>query len=199
MAVAAFLVALQGWIEQPEPRAPTRGYENKVNRLAECRISVKDKSGQPAVHGQERKTIGDVQLKIIWTEPNRYDWNYCLPELHGGKELLNTEYPSIPVFFEKKLRAKTILEVSVPDTPYAFYIVDGKISPFFWDSEKAVVWHLSNAALERQFDFMSSISVSSKTIKFTAPGGDMASFLVVDFSERLNSPKVKYYERFDGP
>jgi hypothetical protein len=33
---------------------------------------------------------------------------------------------------------------------------------------------------------------------FCAAGGDMASFLIVDFNDRENSPKVQYYVRIDG-
>ena len=181
----------------------TRGYDNGVNRLHERRLKVTDKEGKPAVHdapGTELrgKEFDDVQLKIVWTEPLQFSWNYCIPQLHGGKGLYQTEYPSTPYFLERKLGAKTFLEVSVPDTPYSFYIINGRVSPYFYDSKKSVIWHLKSMELAKQFRQMRTISASSKRIVFSPFTGDCAVFLVVDFSDRKEPPKVKYWIRYDG-
>ena len=181
----------------------THGYDNGVNRLHERRLKVTDDQGKLAVRDPADSEPGgekfkDVQLKIVWTSPSQHSWNYCIPELHGGKDLYETEYPSTPRFLERKLGAKTFLEVSVPDTPYSFYIINGHVSPYFYDIKKDVIWYLKSADLEKEFRQMTSISASSKRIVFSAFGGDMAVFLVVDFSDRENSPKVKYWIRYDG-
>ena len=108
--------------------------------------------------------------------PSQHSWNYSVPELHDGKDIFETEYPSTPLFLERKLKAKTVLEVAIPDTPYSFYILDGRVSPYFYDSEKAVIWQIKSDELEKEFRQMGSISVSSKQMKLTMPGGDMAAF-----------------------
>ena len=145
------------------------------------------------------KPIPNAKLEIVWTMPSQHSWNYCLPELHDGKDIFETEYPSTPLFLERKLKAKTVLEVAIPDTPYSFYILDGRVAPYFNDSDKAVIWQIKSEELEKEFRQMGSISVSSKQMKLTMLGGDMAAFLVVDFSDRKRSPKVQYWIRYDGP
>jgi hypothetical protein len=184
----------------PIARTPeVRGYENSLNRLVERRLEVKDDQGKPAVRDFNGATFQELELTIVWALASQYNWNYTVPELHGGKNPLETEYPSEPLFLEKKLGAKSYLSVSVPDTPYGFYILDGQVSPHFIDTEKAVIWHVKSAELERAFHEMRTISASSKRIVFSAPGGDMAASLAVDFSDRENSPKVSYHKRYDGP
>jgi hypothetical protein len=182
----------------PAPRKE-RGYTNKVNRLSERRLDITDGAGKPATSGQPKKAIGPGRLEIVWTDPEQYGWNYCLPELHGGKGITETDFPSLLVFFEKKLNAKDIIDVAIPDTPYRFFILDGKVTPFFWDSEKDVIWHMNGTDLNKAIRGMRSISVSSKKIRFSAGGGDMAAHAIVDFSDRDNSPRVQYIERFHGP
>jgi hypothetical protein len=170
-------------------------YENSLNRLAERRLAVKDNMGRPAVSSYDHsRTIPEVELKIVWTLASQYDWNYSVPELHGGKNLLETEYPSEPFFLEKKLGAKAYVSVSVPDTPYSFYILDGRVSPYFIDGQKSVIWHLKSADLERAFHDMTTVSTSSRRTTFSAPGGDVVTYLIVDFSNRDDSPKVTYYD-----
>lgn len=73
------------------------------------------------------------------------------------------------------------------------------MAPFFYDSDKAVIWQIKSDDLEKEFQKMGSISVSPKRMKLTMPGGDTAAFLVVDFSVRKRSPKVQYWIRYDGP
>jgi hypothetical protein len=177
----------------------TRGYSNGVNRLVERRLVVKDDRGKPAVRDWRGRPIGDVDLRIVWTQPTQYDWNYCLPELHGGKDLFHTVYPSGAWFLERRLGAKTIVAVSVPDTPYAFYIINGRVSTFFLDSKKGVIWELWGEALAEEARGMTSVATSSKRIQFSAAGGDMAAFLVVDFADRENAPAVSFHVRYDGP
>ena len=104
----------------------TRGYTNSVNHLRERNIRITDDQGKPAVrHPADSttgdKTIADVKLEIVWTQPAEYSWNYSIPELHDGKDLFETDYPSTPLFLERKLKAETYLEVSIPDTSYSFY------------------------------------------------------------------------------
>ena len=186
--------------EQPE----TRGYRNSVNHLRERSIRVTDDQGKPTVRdpadsATDDKAIADVKLEIVWTQPTQFGWNYSIPELHGGKDLFDTEYPSTPRFLERKLAAKTYLEVSIPDTPYSFYMINGRASEYFYDAEKSVIWRLKSEVLTDLFRQMRSISVSSRRMSFTTPGGDMAEFLVVDFSDRQNSPSVKYYIHYHGP
>ena len=86
----------------------------------------------------------------------------------------------------------------LPDTPYSFYIINGKVTPYFYDSEKSVIWQLNSVDLNQVFNDMRSIEASSKKIQFAAYGGDMAAFLVVDFSDKLKSPKVTHWVRHDG-
>jgi len=220
IVIFAFLVPFPGYAQQPDgPRPgqplpantpttlapatlekhPNRGYVNNVNRLFERSLKVKDDQNKPAVRASDRRPMPDVELKIVWTSPDQFGWNYCLPELHGGKDLFHTDYASTPLFLEKKLGAKTSLEVSVPDTPYSFYLINGRASGFFYDSEKSVIWELKSEELEKEFHVMRSISATSKRIVFEAPGGDCAEFLIVDFSDRDSSPKVQCYMRYDGP
>ena len=101
-SVAFIFMVFQGCIEQPErpvtaqdepehsptpdlapptgsKTSATRGYENKVNRLAERRLEVKDDRGKPAVRGFRRSPIRDGELKIVWTYTTQFGWNYCLP------------------------------------------------------------------------------------------------------------------------
>ena len=155
--------------------------------------------GKPAVRVFGGRPIGDVELKVVWTEPTQYDWNYCLRELHGGKDLYHTEYPSETLFLERKLGAKTLVAVSVPDTPYSFYIINGRVSNFFLDSKKSVIWELRGEGLAEQTRQMTSVAASSKRIQFSAGGGDMAAFLVVDFADQVNAPVVTFHVRYDGP
>jgi hypothetical protein len=218
---AFFLIVVQGCVQQPaspsaapeDPKASTKfadslpvtvdesapcAYDNKVNRLAERRLAVTDNHGKPAARGQGGPPIGDVDLKIVWTWTQQFSWNYVLPEFPGGKKAFESDYPSKSLFLKRKMGAKTILEVFVPDTPYSFFIINGQPSPYFEDSEKSVIWQLSGTELEREFREMGSISVSSKTIKFIAGGGDMLAFIEVDFADRQTSPKVKYWEEYHG-
>ncbi len=172
--------------------------------LYERRLKVTDNEGKPAVHDAPHDKPGrakfeDVQLEIVWTSPSQHGWNYSIPELHGGKDWRQSEYPSAFRFLERKLGAKTFLEVSIPDTPYSFYIINGHVSPYFYDVKKDVIWRLKSVELEKEFRYMVSISASSKSIVFSPLTGDCAIFLVVDFSDRENSPNVKYWIRYDGP
>jgi hypothetical protein len=218
---AFYLIVVQGCVQQPanpsaapeDPKATTTfaaslpvtsdksapyAYDNKVNRLAERRLAVTDNHGKPAARGNGGPAIGDVDLKIVWTGTHQFSWNYVLPEFPGGKKAFESEYPSESLFLKRKVEAKTILEVLVPDTPYSFFIINGEPSPYFEDSEKWVIWQVNGLELEKAFREMRSISVSSKTIKFIAGGGDMRAFIEVDFSDRQTSPKVKYWEVYDG-
>lgn len=181
-------------------KAKVRGYKNKCNRLIEYQLDVKDEHGKPAVIGfTDPHKFHGANLKIIWTEASQYSWNYCLPELHDGKNLFETAYPSIPVFLKKKWRAKKSLSISVPDTPYSFYVIDGEFVPLFHDSEKDVLWQMTGEDMLKAFEGMRTVSVSSRKITFAAGGGDCATFLIVDFSDRDKSPAVTYYTRYDGP
>src|SRR3954454_851676 len=96
VVVAAFLfVASHGCGQQPEspsgaahPTEPSpvpshsppstleepsgRGYANGVNRLVERRLVVKDDRGKPAVRVFGGRPIGDVELKVVWTQPTQY-------------------------------------------------------------------------------------------------------------------------------
>ena len=177
---------------------------NSVNELHENILQITDDQGKPAVSGPVdskpgEKPIPDAKLEIVWTMPSQFSWNYSLPDLHDGKDIFETEYPSAPLFLERKLKAKTVLEVAISDTPYSFYILNGRVAPYFYDSDKAVIWQIKSDDLEKEFRQMGSISVSSKQMKLTMPSGDMAAFLVVDFSNRRRSPKVQYWIRYDGP
>lgn len=192
--------------ETPNAKKTTtqRGYTNSVNELHERILQITDDQGKPAVADPVDskpggKPIPHAKLEIVWTMPSQFSWNYSLPELHDGKDIFETAYPSAPLFLERKLKAKTVLEVAIPDTPYSFYILDGRVAPYFYDSDKAVIWQIKSDDLEKEFRQMGSISVSSKRMKLTMPGGDMAAFLVVDFSNRKRSPRVQYWIRYDGP
>jgi hypothetical protein len=216
-------LAIQGCDERPQPtkpapqeKAPTpdstrkaitktkpHGYENSVNRLSEGPLAITDKEGKPAMRDSAQddsgaKPISTGKLEVVWTQPTQFSWNYYIPELHGGKDIFETKYPSTPLFLKRKLGAKTQLEVSIPDTPYSFYIINGKVTPYFYDSEKSVIWQLNSVDLNQVFNDMRSIEASSKKIQFAAYGGDMAEFLVVDFSDKLKSPKVTHWVRHDG-
>jgi len=185
--------------EVPKPgKVVIRGYENKLNWLEERRFEATDNQGEPAVLTADRQPMGDIDLKIVWTFTSDFSWNYVLPEFPGGKDQFGSKYPSERNFFERTLKAKSILTVAVPDTPYWFYIIDGQFSPFFTDSQKSVIWQFSNAELEKKFRQMSMISTSSKKIRLVAPGGDMAIHLIVDFSDRQSSPKIVYYAEYHG-
>ncbi|HEV8068341.1 MAG TPA: hypothetical protein VGP76_11440 [Planctomycetaceae bacterium] len=170
------------------------GYSNKVNRLVEQRLDVTNRRGAPAVRGMgsrpDPQPMKDVELKIVWTSPNKYDWNYVVPEIHHGKDLFTSEFPSERMFLEKTTNGKTFLVVRVPDTPYEFEIIDGRVSPFFMDREKGVMWKVSG--MDQEFRGMSSISLSSKRITFIAEGGDIVTFLDLDFSNREDAPRVAY-------
>lgn len=196
-------VAEKGPVVAAKP-TPAPSYQNKVNRLGEGRIAVTDNLGKPAIyvdldHGWKRKPLGNAALKIVWTETTQWEWNYILPEFPGGKEAFGKKYPSKLLFLEKTAKAKTIMDVSIPGTPYAFYLINGHPSPYFYDSEKDVIWELESVLLARQFKGMRSISVSSKVIEFSAGGGDMRAYLVVDFSHPRELPEVKYYEEVHLP
>ncbi len=166
-------------------------YENEVNHLREGDINLKGRDQLREHHGVQ---LND-RMQIVWTSANKVDWNYCVPELH---EALNPEYPSKRLFWKKKIKAKTYLEVSIPDTPYYFYIVDGQFSSYFYDSKKDVIWRLNSAALESAFKGMRRCSTSSKTLEFLAGGGDYAEYLIVDFSSKENSPIVTYRFEYHG-
>ena len=62
----------------------------------------------------------DAELRIVWTSPNQFGWNYFVPDLYGGKDVFHTDYPSANLFLKKKLGARALIEVSIPDTPYSF-------------------------------------------------------------------------------
>jgi hypothetical protein len=170
------------------------GYLNKVNRLVERRLEVTNRRGTPAVRGMgsrpDPQPIRDVELKIVWTSPNKHDWNYVVPEIHHGKDQFNTELPSERSFLIKTTNGKTFLGVRVPDTPYEFEIIDGRVSPFFLDREKEVMWQVSG--MDQEFRGMGSISLSSQKITFIAEGGDIAAFLDLDFSNREDAPHIAY-------
>jgi hypothetical protein len=170
------------------------GYSNKVNRLVERRLDVTNRHGTPAVRGMESRAdpqpMKDVELTIVWTSPSQYDWNYVVPEIHHGKDLFNTELPSERMFLMKTTSGTTFLGVRVPDTPYEFEIIDGRVSPLFMDHEKNVMWRVSG--MDQEFRGMGSISLSSKKITFIAEGGDIVTFLDLDFSNREDAPRVAY-------
>jgi len=102
--------------------------------------------------------------------------------------LLETEYPSEPLSLEKKLGVKTYLSVSIPDTPYGFYILNGQVSPYFIDTEKEVIWHVKSSHVESSLHDMRTISTSSRRVVFSAPRGDMAAFFVVVQPRFRNTP-----------
>jgi len=98
-----------------------------VNEFHDKILQITDDQGKPVVRDPVNskpgaKPMPDAKLEIVWTMPSQHSWNYCLPELHDGKDISNTEYPSAPLFLERKLKAKTVLEIAIPDTPYSFYI-----------------------------------------------------------------------------
>jgi hypothetical protein len=132
----------------------------------------------------------DVELKIVWTSPSQFEWNYVVPEIHHGKDQFKTELPSERIFLEKTTNGKTFLAVRVPDTPYEFEIIDGRVSPYFMDREKNVMWRVSG--MDQEFRGMGSISLSSKKITFIAEGGDIVTFLDLDFSNREDGPHIAY-------
>jgi hypothetical protein len=190
LALVKNLVELHGGSITAHSAGPGKGSEFVVR--------LKDEQGKPAVRESDRRPMPDAELRIVWTSTHQFGWNYCVPELHGGKDLSHTDYPSANLFLEKKLGARALIEMSIPDTPYSFYVINGHVSPFFQDSEKNVIWELKNGDLEKAFGQMRSISATSKRIVFCAPGGDMATLLIVDFIDRKSSPKVQYYVRIDG-
>ena len=53
--------------------------------------------------------------------------------------------------------------------------------------------------MEKASRDMRSISASPKKFDFSATGGDMATFLVVDLPDRQDAPRLKYHLRYDGP
>lgn len=183
---------------------PDHSYDNGTNFLTEGWIPVTDNLGKRAVWsapdrkpGEEK--IPDVKFEIVWTMPEQSSWNYSVPELHDGKGLYKSQFPSTPLFFERTLKAKTILSVNIADTPYSFFILDGAVSPYFYDSKKAVIWRLNGTEMDTLFHRMNSISASSGKLSLSAAGGDMAEFLTVDYSSQNAAPAIRYWRRFDGP
>jgi hypothetical protein len=174
--------------------AASHGYSNTVNRLFERRLEVTDRRGQPAVRGTgslaKPQPIKNVELRIVWTGADKYEWNYVVPEIHHGKNGLNSEIPSESVFLQKALKAKAVVGVRVPDTPYEFELIDGRASGYFMDREKNVMWQVSG--LDAEFRRMDLISSSSKKVTFVARGGDIADYLDFDFSNREDAPRVTY-------
>jgi hypothetical protein len=172
-----------------------QGYRNSVNHLVERPLQVTDSLGKPAVRGQgstlRPAPIQDVELKIVWTARQQRGGDYAVPEIHHGKQSPQREFPSENTFIIEGLRAKTFVDVRVSETPYSFLILDGRPSGYFHDREKSVVWHLKG--LDNEFRGMRSISTSSKKITFIAEGGDIVEYLIVDFSNREDAPRVQYY------
>lgn len=197
-SVSAFAAAVPPDSPSETETPAVRGYDNGINRLVEQRIAVTDQNRKPAVLALPKVPIGDVDLEIVWTYTTDWRWNYCLPQFPGGKEAFAEEYPSEHRFLERKLEAKTILQVEIPETPYWFYILNGEVSPYFYDSKKSVIWHLSGAELEQAFHGQQWISASAKTLKLTAGGGDMAAYLIIDFTDPQASPRVTYYVEYHG-
>jgi hypothetical protein len=194
-----------GQRQRSDPKAPkaeraaARGYRNRVNQLEERSIKILDERGAPAVLGPTRQPIGSAELVIAWTYTTQYEWNYRLPEFPGGAEKFEAEYPSVRRYLDKQAGAKTLLDVAVPDSPYKFYVVNGRPAPYFLDGEKRVLWQVKDDLLAQAWSGMSSISVASKRIKFWGGGGDSAAWLEIDFSEPEKAPRIRYDERYDGP
>lgn len=191
--------------QQRTTEFPQYGYNNEVNILAEGWIPVTDQYGKRATRtlqdGVRKQPVSDVKFEIVWTSPTQYGGNYSIPELHDGKDVLETDYPSAPRFFERTIKCpyEKQLDVSIPDTPYSFYLLDGKVSSYFHDNKKDVIWRFNSKDIDPVFKRMKSISVSSKKIEFMAPGGDMVEFLTIDFSSRETSPTIRTWREFHGP
>lgn len=190
--------------EQTEREFPAHGY-NDVNILSEGWIPVTDNYGKRATRfpsdGERKEPLPDVKFELVWYSPFAEDEEFFIPGLHHGQGLYKSEYPSIPLFFERKhnISYDKLLEVSIPDTPYPFYILDGKLSPYFHDGKNDVVWRLNSKDMDTLFARMKSISVSLRKLELVAPGGDVAEFLTIDFSSRNKSPAISTWRGFDGP
>jgi len=83
--------------ESPKVKTETapRGYANSVNELHEQILQITDDQGKPVVRAPVNskpgaKPMPDAKLEIVWMMPSQHSWNYCLPELHDGKDIFDT-------------------------------------------------------------------------------------------------------------
>lgn len=122
-----------------QEKPPACGYENSTNRLVEGQLKVLDDFGQPAaVADSDSRPMELVNLKIVWTSTSKFGWNYCHPRFHGN-EPFEAEFPSERIFLKRQLKAKTLLRIDVPETPYTFIVANDQVSPCFVDNEKKTV------------------------------------------------------------
>jgi hypothetical protein len=164
-------------------KTPPRGYENRVNWLTERLIEVTNGRGDMTFfsHGGLRpRRAGKAQLL----------WNSSI----------SSQYPSPETFLEQTTRARRIVAVAVPDTPYAFYVLAGEVSPYFLDSERTVLWQIDSPQVAGMFHRTGgTVEVSPKKLGLHAGGGDSSASLVVDFSDYNDAPKIRYEEHFGPP
>lgn len=178
-----------------KPPQKVHSYRNGEWVMKEGEVPVVDPDGKPAIeHKGWSQRVGPVRLKIIWTCNNDYGWNYTTNPSPREDELPG---PSVRVFMEKQLDAKSVLWTWVPDTPFRIATINGKFAPFLMDTDKDVLWRLEG--LESVLGASDAIFVKDRKAVFVQEGGDWSAHLTIDLSEAAKGVQVRYREQFAGP
>jgi hypothetical protein len=176
-------------------------YVNRVNHRSEGPIQVTSNSGRPATrfdwNAGADVPIENVEMKIVWTSPTDWKWNYVARNLFEGDGGLDEDLLAPNHFVERKLKAKSVLEIGIPETEYRIYVLDGRIVPYFYDGEKDVIWQLRG--IEKEMERMRNVATAAKRITLAAVVGDGAEYFVFDFSDRDDAPRVQYVRESHGP
>ncbi len=96
-------------------------------------------------------------------------------------------------WLKKHYGGKPVLDLRVEGTPYSLLIVDGKVTPLISVSGPWDIWRIEG--LEKPLKYVTGINPKGKRLELVAPGGDMRSIWVFDFSREFT---ISYKEEYDG-
>jgi hypothetical protein len=172
----------------------SKGYTNDVWVMTEGEILVTDPDGQPVdLHTKWRHRVGHVRLRIIWTDNIDYGWNYttnATPRKEGSPASMRS-------FLEEHLAGRTVVWTDIPRTPFKWATINGRFAAVVWDTAKDVLWKLEG--LDQAVGKSDTIKVLDRQVTLSTSGGDMATFIKLDFSGGASGIRVQYWERHDGP